>query len=115
MMKFSLTAVAREHLETARTASSGRSSGTVVGGHERVLRQTVITLIAGRSLGEHLSPGEATLLVLSGRVLMISGVQEWVAREGDLLVVPQGTSEIHAIEDSTMLLTVAKVDRVASG
>lgn len=115
MMKYSLTAVAREHLETAQTVSSGRSSGTVVGGHERVLRQTVITLLAGRSLGEHLSPGEATLLVLSGRVRMISGLREWVAREGDLLVVPEGSSEVHAIADSAMLLTVAKVDRVARG
>lgn len=115
MMKYSLTAVAREHLVTARTASSGRSSGTVVGGHERVLRQTVITLIAGRSLAEHLSPGEATLLVLSGRVRMISGSKEWVARIGDLLVVPEESSEVYAIEDSAMLLTVAKVDRVAGG
>lgn len=115
MMKYSLTALAREHLQTARTVSSGRSSGTVIGGHERVLRQTVITLASGRSLAEHLNPGEATLLVLFGRVRMISGLREWVARDGDLLAVPEGSSEVHAIEDSALLLTVAKVDRVAAG
>ena len=48
MNKVSLTALAREHLETARAASSGRSSHTVYGGHEHVLRQTLIALKGGR-------------------------------------------------------------------
>ena len=44
MNKVSLTALAREHLEAARAASSGRSSHTVFGGHEHSLRQTLIAL-----------------------------------------------------------------------
>ena len=44
MEKSSLTALAREQLELARGASSGRSSRTVYGGHEHVLRQTMIAL-----------------------------------------------------------------------
>ena len=68
MEKISLTALAREHLETARAASSGRSSHTVYGGHEHSLRQTLIALKAGSSLDDHESPGEATLQVLHGRV-----------------------------------------------
>ena len=47
MQKESLTALVRHHLETARTASSGRSAHTVYGGHEHVLRQTLIALRAG--------------------------------------------------------------------
>ena len=68
MNKTSLTALAREHLETARAASSGRSAHTVYGGHEHSLRQTLIALTAGSRLDEHDSPGEATLQVLHGRV-----------------------------------------------
>ena len=46
MNKISLTALAREHLEVARAASSGRSAHTVYGGHEHSLRQTLIALKA---------------------------------------------------------------------
>ena len=53
MKTTSLTDLAREQLEAARGASSGRASVTVFGGHEHDLRQTVIALAGGRSLGEH--------------------------------------------------------------
>ena len=42
MQKESLTALVRHHLELAATAPSGRSAHTVHGGHEHVLRQTLI-------------------------------------------------------------------------
>ena len=73
MQKESLTALVRHHLATARTASSGRSAHTVYGGHEHVLRQTLIALRAGSSLDEHENPGEATLQVLHGRVTLVAG------------------------------------------
>jgi len=66
--KLSLDALARELLGQARSSDAGRSSETVYGGHEHVLRQTVIALAAGRELSEHGNPGESTLLVLRGRV-----------------------------------------------
>ncbi len=47
MEKSSLTALARELLEHATTTSSGRGADTVYGGHEHVLRQTVVALAAG--------------------------------------------------------------------
>ncbi len=58
MEKFSLDAIAREQAKRAATAPSGRSAETVYGGHEHLLRQTVIALTAGSSLDEHESPGE---------------------------------------------------------
>jgi len=61
MQKSSLTALARQQLELAHGASSGRSSSTVYGGHEHQLRQTVIALSAGQMLSEHENPGEATV------------------------------------------------------
>lgn len=42
MQKMSLQALARELVERARAGTSARAAETVVGGHERVLRQTVI-------------------------------------------------------------------------
>lgn len=114
MEKSSLTALAREQLELARHASSGRSAHTVYGGHEHVLRQTVIALAAGASLTEHENPGEATVHVLSGRVRLRAGQSAWEGSPGDLLTVPDARHALEAIEASTILLTVAKVRAVAS-
>lgn len=108
MQKLSLDAVAREHLERARTGSGGRSAETVYGGHEHVLRQTVVALNAGTSLTEHENPGEATVHVLRGRVRLIAGPDSWEGRTGDLLVVPEQRHGLEALEDSAILLTVAK-------
>ena len=107
MQKLSLDAVGRERLEAARRSSSGRAATTVVGGHEHVLRQTVIALLADRSLDEHESPGEATVHVLRGRVRLTAGDISWDGRAGDLLVVPDAAHALHALEDSAVLLTVA--------
>jgi quercetin dioxygenase-like cupin family protein len=108
MEKSSLTALARELLEHATRTSSGRSADTVYGGHEHVLRQTVIALVAGNTLAEHENPGEATVHVLRGRVRLTAADVTWEGRDGDLLVVPAGRHSLEALEDSAVLLTVAK-------
>lgn len=108
MKKFSLAALAHEQLDRATSEHSGRSAATVFGGHEQVLRQTVIALREGSTLTEHDNPGEATLQVLSGRVRLTAGGGEWIGRTGDLLVIPDVMHGLDALEDSTVLLTVAK-------
>jgi quercetin dioxygenase-like cupin family protein len=105
--KLSLIALARQQLKLARTASSGRSAQTVYGGHEHTLRQTLITLAAGRRLDEHDSPGEATVHVLHGRVRLAAGDLAWEGSPGDLIVVPAARHTLEAIEDSAVLLTVS--------
>jgi len=90
------------------TASSGRSSQTIYGGHSRSLRQTVVGLSAGQSLAEHDNAGEATLLVLNGTLKLISGDNSWKGSTGDLLVIPHARHSVEALEDVAFLLTVAK-------
>ena len=114
MEKISLTASAREHLATARSAESGRSAHTVYGGHEHTLRQTLIALTAGSDLHEHDSPGEATLQVLQGRVRLTTADTGWDGAPGDHLVIPRIRHALHALEDSVVLLTVVKDVRAQS-
>ena len=47
--------------------------------------------------------------VLRGRVRLTSKGQAWEARSGDLLKVPDARHGLQALEDSAILLTVAKL------
>ncbi|MBL6277517.1 cupin domain-containing protein [Micromonospora fiedleri] len=105
MSPSSLTTLTEEQLERARATGSGRSARTVHGGAG--LRQTLIALVAGQSLAEHDSPGDATLQVLRGRVRLVAGDSSWTGGAGELLAIPDARHSVHADEDSAVLLTVA--------
>ena len=75
LQKVSLTALARQQVDRATGAGGRHTADTVYGGHEKVLRQTVIGISQGARLAEHENPGEATVQVLHGRVRMIAGGQ----------------------------------------
>jgi len=107
--KLSLDAIGREQLAHAKDESSGRSSSTVFGGHEQALRHTVIALREGASLTEHNSPGEATIIVLSGHVLLSAGSTSWEGHKGDLLVIPPERHSLEALKDTIVVLTTAMV------
>ncbi len=107
----SLQALAREQQQRAAAASSGRSARTVWGGHEHVLRQTLIALTANTAMSEHENPGEATLQVMIGRVRLDAEGNQWEGRQGDLLLIPPSRHSLLALEDAVVLLTVAKIDR----
>ena len=107
MRTTSLGELAEQQLATAREASSGRASVTVFGGREHDLRQTVVALAGGRSLGEHESPGDASLQVLVGTVRLTAGEDVWEGSAGDYAIIPPHRHDLHADTDAVVLLTVA--------
>jgi quercetin dioxygenase-like cupin family protein len=111
MNKVSLIAVSRGLLARAASVPAGRGTETVYGGHEHVLRQSVVVLSAHRGLAEHALRGEGTVYVLNGRVRLRAGREEWDARTGDFLVLPAEPHSIEALEDSAMLVTIAMPGR----
>jgi quercetin dioxygenase-like cupin family protein len=103
----SLRRVGEEQMVLARDNGSGRAAVTVFGGREHDLRQTLIALVEGRALGEHESPGEASLLVLRGRVRLHASEESWDGDEGDYLIIPPTRHDLEAVTDAVVLLTVA--------
>jgi quercetin dioxygenase-like cupin family protein len=102
----SLTALVQEQLAAARGSSAGRSARTLHGGSGHALRQTVLALAGGHCLGEHESPGEATLQVLAGRVRLSAEGTTWEATAGGYLPIPPTRHDLAAIDDSVVLLSV---------
>lgn len=103
-----VTEIARNLLRGASTESAGRASELLVGGPKTTMTQTVIALRAGMSLSEHENPGEATVLVLEGRVRLYAGDSSAEGSSGELLTVPQARHGLEALEDSVLLLTAVR-------
>jgi quercetin dioxygenase-like cupin family protein len=106
MDSVSLTTSADELLAAARDAHSGRAAHTVHGGQLHALRQTIVALLAGHELGEHESPGEATLQVLRGRVRLATHTETWEGAAGDYVTIPPERHSLTSLDDSVVLLTV---------
>ncbi|WP_099022545.1 cupin domain-containing protein [Mycolicibacterium palauense] len=106
MDELSLTSLVDAQIDAARGATNGRSAHTVYGGTGCVLRQTVLALAAGHGLDDHESPGEATLLVLRGRVRLGAAADTAEIGQGDYLVIPPERHNLVAVEDSAVLLSV---------
>lgn len=103
----SLTALAEEKLAAARESSSGRAAVTIFGDRDHDMRQTLIALAEGHALGEHESPHEASLQVLTGQVRLTAGEDTWDGDAGDYLVIPPQRHDLMAQTDAVVLLTVA--------
>jgi len=103
----SITTLADEHLENAAAAPSGRSSVTIYGRSGARLRQTLTALDGGRAIGEHKSPGDASLLCLRGRIVLRAGGASTEIGSGELIAIPPQRHDVEALEPSVLLLSVA--------
>lgn len=103
----SINALIEEQLAAAAAADSGRSAVTVYGRTGARLRQTLIALDADRVLGEHRSPGDASVLCLRGRIRLRTNDSHVELGPGELVAVPPQRHDVAALEPSAMLLTVA--------
>jgi quercetin dioxygenase-like cupin family protein len=95
-----------ELLDRAARGSAHRAASTLphpVDG----LRQTLIALLGGAELGEHQSPGPASLLVLRGRVRLLAGDETVELGAHEFTPIPDRRHSVHADEDSVVLLSVA--------
>jgi len=110
MEAVSLDQRARDQLAAARESTNGRSSHAIYGDRDHRLRQMVMALTAGTALGEHASPGEATLQVLEGTV-QLSGPSGTVEMgPHDFAPIPAERHDLTAVSDAVVLLTVAKAE-----
>ena len=92
---------------TTDQTPAGRGARTVHGGRESAFRQTLMVFAAGSGLAEHPAPGEATLLVLCGRVVLRAGEEAVELDAGDLMDIPPRRHSVLAVTEAAILLTVA--------
>ncbi len=109
MVSANLTEMIKEQLSLAgKGDTSGRSARTLHGGKDNALRQTLVVMLAGHRMDEHISPGEATLLVLAGSLRIHTADRQIDGGEGDFVVIPKDRHSVDAMEDTAFLLTVIK-------
>jgi len=109
MSTVDLQELSADLLDRAARGSAHRAASTLphpVDG----LRQTVIALLGGAELGEHESPGPASLLVIRGRVRIVAGDLTIALAEHQFSPIPDGRHSLHADEDAVVLLSVAVPD-----
>lgn len=110
-----LPRAASELLGSARSAASGRAGRTLTPGAGAPLKQSLLALVAGRSLADHESPAAATLQVVSGVVRLTGGGQADVElHAGDHAAIPPLRHGLYALDDAVVLITVAQGSREAA-
>ena len=105
-----LHALADELLGKATSEHAGRAGRTLAHPVDG-LRQTVIALRADAELGDHESPGPASILVLRGRVRLVADEASVTLAAHQFSPVPDRRHSLRAEEDSVVLLSVAVPDR----
>ena len=88
---------------------SGRNSKTIV--HHDDFRMVVTAIQANTTIHEHRTAGRLSVQILRGHMRMHANGEEFDLPSGTILVVDQAVPyDIHAIEDSAFLLTIAWPD-----
>jgi quercetin dioxygenase-like cupin family protein len=88
---------------------SGRNSKTIV--HYPDFRMVVTAIQANTTIHEHRTAGRLAVQILHGHMRMHADGKEFDLPVGRLLVVDQAIPyDLHAVEDSSFLLTIAWPD-----
>ena len=92
-------------LEQARAQGQGRAVRSVV----RQPGQNVILLglPAGGGLPDHVAPGPASLVCLSGDVVLSTAGSSWRLTSGQAHAIPQSRHDLRAEADSVCVLVVS--------
>lgn len=107
-----LPRAAAELLRSAKATPAGRAGRTLTSGAGAPLKQSLLALVAGRSLADHESPAAATLQVISGTVrLSGGGPHDIELRAGDHAAIPPVRHGLEALADAVVLLSVAQGPR----
>ncbi|MCL4509127.1 MAG: cupin domain-containing protein [Chloroflexi bacterium] len=98
------TEIAQLHREHSWSAT-GRAAVTLV--KEPSLTIVLMTLQSGITIHRHRAAGELAVYVLHGRVRMRVGDVERELTGGELLTIePEVDHDVHAVQDSALLLTI---------
>ena len=104
-MEFDLTAEIHRLREEA-TWSTGQNARTLIKYDD--FRVVVIALAAQARMQEHKADGRISIHVLSGHVQLRASGRTFNLRSGGLLALDRGVShDVHALEESALLLTIA--------
>ena len=111
MEPIALNAEAESLLERARggTGTAGRAAHKVAGGPSTEMTHAMVALTASHKLEEHENPGEATVQVLIGRIVVKSGDESVKVEQGELYSIPPARHSVEALDDSVFLLTSVKL------
>ncbi len=104
-MEFDLPAeIDRLHTET--TWSTGQNARTLIKYDD--FRVVLIVLAGKARMPEHKTEGRISISVLSGHTQVTASGRTFSLRAGGLLALDHGVShDVHALEESALLLTIA--------
>lgn len=103
----SLPALIATDRVAAREHARRRHTRRVHGDHGAI-RQVLVTMADGGGLADHENPGDASLLVLEGRVRLVAGDDGWEGEAGDFLVIPDRRHNLTALGEAAVLISFAR-------
>lgn len=104
-MEFELSAEV-DRLRGETTWNTGQNARTLIKYDD--FRVVLIALAAEARMREHKAEGRISIHMLSGHIQLKASGRTFNLRSGGLLALDQGVShDVHALEESALLLTIA--------